>query len=270
LFHKPIHNLLKPHIVCYWFIQTKGIPVDTKMLPDGYSDIMINLGDPYEIVAMNGKANLINDSVFVGQRTGSLILRQPGTVNMIGIRLQPGSEFLLTGKQASTFVNEIVSLQEINCDESRQLLNDLKKGGLSDKEKLSLVEKVLLAQIKNTSVHTQKVLKRAVVMIMDRRGNMQVNELLKSCGLEYKQAERLFRKHVGLTPKMFAKVNRFYFAFTKVRTLSEADWLSVLHDCGYYDQSHFIRDFSFFSGLSPKRQLLSRRTLDDFFGFANV
>ncbi|CAN5182332.1 hypothetical protein BH10PSE6_BH10PSE6_10770 [soil metagenome] len=33
--------------------------------------------------------------------------------------------------------------------------------------------------------------------------------------------------------------------------------------CGYYDQSHFIRDFTKFSGMSPMKYLSSSHVMSD-------
>jgi AraC-like DNA-binding protein len=36
-----------------------------------------------------------------------------------------------------------------------------------------------------------------------------------------------------------------------VREATEPDWAAVALECGFFDQSHLIRDFGQFCGLSP-------------------
>lgn len=61
----------------------------------------------------------------------------------------------------------------------------------------------------------------------------------------------MFASEVGLTPKLYCRIRRFQQAREAVRNLGATDWTTVALDCGYFDQSHIIRDFQEFSGLSP-------------------
>ncbi|GAA4685353.1 helix-turn-helix domain-containing protein [Phytohabitans rumicis] len=58
-----------------------------------------------------------------------------------------------------------------------------------------------------------------------------------------------FRREIGLTPKMAARVLRFERAYA---ALGSADsWADIAVSCGYYDQAHLIRDFKEFAGAPP-------------------
>ena len=41
-------------------------------------------------------------------------------------------------------------------------------------------------------------------------------------------------------------------AATQHKTGEKVDLTDIAHNCGYYDQSHFINDFREFSGYTPK------------------
>jgi AraC-like DNA-binding protein len=70
-------------------------------------------------------------------------------------------------------------------------------------------------------------------------------------GLSERRFIDLFRAEVGLTPKLFSRIRRFH------RTLQSADaeaspgWAELATACGYFDQSHLIRDFHQFAALTP-------------------
>ncbi len=264
MFHKPVDAQLQGLVVCYWFIDATAIPHNTKMLPDGYSDIMINLGEPYKLVSHDGSISIIDGSVLFGQRTKPLLLQQPGIVRMIGIRLMPGTEFLFSGVKASDLVNSFMPLTAIN-----NKLSDIQQSlttASTDADRIKYTEALLLALL-YTDAGAEKAL-QATGIVMEAKGDVVVEDIARQVGVSYKQLERLFAKHVGLSPKAFARVHRFYSAFAQVRALQKANWMQVLHSCGYYDQAHFIKDFSYFAGVTPSIQFSAKDTLDDFFGFA--
>jgi AraC-like DNA-binding protein len=54
-----------------------------------------------------------------------------------------------------------------------------------------------------------------------------------------------------MTPKLFSRIQRFQQTRTFIQQNPSPNWASLALDLGYFDQSHFIREFLEFSGLSP-------------------
>jgi AraC-like DNA-binding protein len=79
----------------------------------------------------------------------------------------------------------------------------------------------------------------------------KVSEVCGRIGLSSRRLIELFRREVGLTPKVFSRVRRFQHVLETVRLGKRVDWPRVALDCGYYDQAHFIHEFQAFSGLTP-------------------
>ena len=70
-------------------------------------------------------------------------------------------------------------------------------------------------------------------------------------GLSHTRFIRLFREAVGLTPKLFCRIQRFRAVVERTAGAVAIDWARVAATCGYFDQAHLIRDFQAFSGTSP-------------------
>lgn len=267
MFYQARHPRLQSKIVTYWFIRSQGIPSGTKMLPDGFSDIMINLGAPYRINRPGGTSEEIKGSALFGQRNTSLYLEQPGEVNMVGIRLQPGTEYSFSGRAAHNLLNQSLPLHELHAEALAVCEQELIRPGISDSEKTTAIEQLLLSLLDQHHCPGHEKTDAAAQLILQHKGHISLDGLLQELQLSYKQAERLFKKHIGLPPKMFIRIHRFYHAFTRVRAAGKVNWMEVLHHCGYYDQAHFIKEFAFFAGLPPSRQASAQNTLDEFFGF---
>ncbi len=67
-----------------------------------------------------------------------------------------------------------------------------------------------------------------------------------------KTYERYFLNYLGVTPKQYANICRFNSVLKYLETASELpDWQDCVVKFGYYDQSHFIREFKRYSGKTP-------------------
>ena len=75
--------------------------------------------------------------------------------------------------------------------------------------------------------------------------------LSEHVGLSARRFTRLFTLEVGLTPKLYARIKRFERMLRLHAGRRCADWSEVAQHCGYFDQSHLIRDCKSLSGFTP-------------------
>jgi len=76
--------------------------------------------------------------------------------------------------------------------------------------------------------------------------------------------ENLFKKWVGLSPKLFARIIRFSYIFQLVQDNNQS-WSSLAYEAAYYDQSHFIRNFKSFTGENPADYSFDEENMANFF-----
>ncbi len=75
--------------------------------------------------------------------------------------------------------------------------------------------------------------------------------LKNTLGIDYRTLERRFKTTVGLTPKEFSRVILFKNVYKAFRDNPIKDAAFFLDWC-YYDQSHYIKEFKYFMGNTPK------------------
>jgi AraC-like DNA-binding protein len=90
-------------------------------------------------------------------------------------------------------------------------------------------------------------------LIESRAGQITVGELSREMGMSMRTLERVFMEEVGLAPKRVLRYLRYQAALRRLRSRTFRTQADLAYECGYSDQSHFIRDFHFFSGKSPGR-----------------
>lgn len=75
--------------------------------------------------------------------------------------------------------------------------------------------------------------------------------LSEHVGLSTRRLARLFTLEVGMTPKLYSRIKRFERVLSLMRSAQSVDWSELALNCGYFDQSHLIRDCKAISGFTP-------------------
>lgn len=78
-----------------------------------------------------------------------------------------------------------------------------------------------------------------------------VSFVTASLGMSPRRFIARFHDVVGLTPKRWVRVQRFQNVLRAIAAGRPVRWADVAAACGYFDQSHLIRDFRAFSGVCP-------------------
>ncbi len=82
--------------------------------------------------------------------------------------------------------------------------------------------------------------------------NPDVNDLVAMTGMSSRQIERLALKVYGSSPKLLARKYRTLQAAVRLGLQPDAGW-EIAAAGVFYDQSHFIRDFKTFVGMTPSQ-----------------
>ncbi len=92
----------------------------------------------------------------------------------------------------------------------------------------------------------------ATALIEAYGGQIKVGEVASILNVSTRALERQFSKILGITPKHFIRLVRFQKAVERLKKISKIENLAdIAHDSGYFDQSHFIKDFKSLSGQLP-------------------
>lgn len=90
----------------------------------------------------------------------------------------------------------------------------------------------------------------ALQLIERTDGRIDIGEVGRVANLSRPHLSRLFREHVGVTPKVFARLRRFEAIVDRVRAGS-GSWSSIAADLGFSDQAHLAREVRALSDHTP-------------------
>jgi AraC-like DNA-binding protein len=124
-----------------------------------------------------------------------------------------------------------------------------------------ILSSYLWQQIQVNNANTDETTHYALGQIIQANGNIELKELLKEINMTERTFERKFNHHVGISPKLFARICRFQTSLQQLKSSNYNKLSDIAFDNGYADQSHFIRAFKEFAGYSPN-QLSKQKNTD--------
>ena len=92
---------------------------------------------------------------------------------------------------------------------------------------------------------------RATDLIVRANGMLPIQQLTDKLYIGQRHFERKFKHITGYTPKEFSRITKFRYATRVLRQMKGEDMQQLAIDCGYYDPSHFIKEFRKLSGSNP-------------------
>ncbi|HVU18604.1 MAG TPA: helix-turn-helix transcriptional regulator [Candidatus Didemnitutus sp.] len=113
--------------------------------------------------------------------------------------------------------------------------------------RVAQLEAFFLARLRTAAA--DPLVEAAVKWIRSGNGNGRIEELTRHIGLSQSALERRFRRSIGITPKRYASLLRFRHSIALLSF--GADLTTVANSAGYFDQSHFVREFRNATGFSP-------------------
>jgi AraC-like DNA-binding protein len=176
---------------------------------------------------------------YIGETTSVLVRFSPQGATCLGV---PASE--LFGRSVS--LDEVLPVWRV-----RELQERIQE---NPAQAVSLVGS-FLAGLPFTR---DRLITRAIAMLETfPEKDALVSEVARELGLSERQLERRFLQRVGMTPKRYTALHRFERTLALLGGVSSLT--SAALDAGYYDQSHFIREFRRFAGTTPGRFLRGSR-----------
>lgn len=80
---------------------------------------------------------------------------------------------------------------------------------------------------------------------------LSVSQYAYKANMSIRNFERRFTEQVGVSPKFYIRLVRFNEVVKNKSMHPAKNWISVAHECGYYDQMHMIKDFKQFADSNP-------------------
>jgi AraC-like DNA-binding protein len=251
--HKP-NTALSRYIECIWILNGRNNETNSivePLVPGGRTELIFSRSEIlWHGSNLKNKAERISSSFLLGQRNCVKYITCLNHYSSLGVRLRCGCLPVFCGVHANTYSNRITLLNTIfgaEIDHVTETVFEAKN--IADR--IQIIELWLERNITELNSDWQDLQEyQEKITAAENAGPMTIKMLSKAYGWNDKKTERLFLRYVGFTPTQFIKIIRFRRSVEKLFSGYE-NLTDLAYESGFYDQSHFIREFYRYAGNKP-------------------
>jgi AraC-like DNA-binding protein len=248
---RPPAAALAPFVDYLWALRDADAPhARERIVPSGTLELVVNLDEDELRIYDGDRCRRLSGVVVSGAYRRYFVIDTREHASIVGVHFRPGGAYGVLGVDPAALVDQHVDLDTLWGRSAGELRERLCSAA-GAAERFAILDGVLLARLAPRRRHP------AVAVAIDRlrQPGASVGDIADEVQLSHRRLIELFTREVGMTPKLFGSVRRLERALSQAQATSCVDWARLAAACGYFDQSHMIRDFTTLAG-SPPGELL--------------
>lgn len=226
-------------------------------LPSRHMTFIISIGDPINVVRQTSPLQLPEQYrvVVSGLQATAAMIAHDGTQEGVLVELSPLGSSALFRMPAGELWDRSAEASTVLGRAGDELWERVQLAR-SWTERFQACDDVLMGWLRESG--TADVVARSWRAIVGSGGEVGVQDLAGRAGYTRQHLTRLFRRELGLGPKLASRVVRFDRAARMLRASPPSIPMTpatlpadVAAACGYADQAHLCRDFADLAGCTP-------------------
>jgi len=234
----------------YWC--SSGLPVLADRLRAELGQVRFVVAGRLRYTYADGRIVDCPDVLVSGPTTSPVITQAFGPFSVFGAGLMPAGWSSLIGVDADELGDQTIDLGGIAGERATaareamgNAVSDAMRVDIADRFFLDLLERARPVPLWFTTLTDDW---------LTATQDPGVDALVEATGMSQRQVERWARRHYGASPKLLARKYRTLQAAVRLGNGDSGSW-SDAAGTAFYDQSHFIREFRQFIGMTPTRFL---------------
>lgn len=252
-------KILAPYIKHYLFLESAHDQhKKLRLFSDGNTGMVFLLNE--NNLSINHSQHLPHSFLY-GQISHFQDLAFSEQASFIIVVFQPDGLYRLLGIPAIELKDQIISSQEIFGSLANNLYDSLFNITYTTEIINALNTFFYELSLKRQSPG-QTLLPKVLQHIDQHKGLVTIEQLVNYTGYTERHIERTFAQQVGMSPKKYVNIIQLHSFLKLLRNKpTEANLTSISYESGYFDQSHLIRMFKKYTGITPSQYLNSTNRL---------
>jgi AraC-like DNA-binding protein len=245
---------LLPYIKHYLFLKSDGGSIKKlRLFTDGNTGIVLTFKNSLISDYKNHATyDYLPDSFVYGQLTEFKDIYLFGETSLLIVVFQPSGLNKITDIPADKLRDNIIRTEELFGRQAIELQEKLSEQ-TNIQDKFSLLNAFFIKIIDRRTFTNNLIIQASLHLIIQKKGLVSVNQLVKYTGYTERHIERKFTESIGLNPKMFTNIVKLHSFLRYLKEKPSNNPITVIaYEAGYSDQSHLVKEFKKYTGMTPK------------------
>ncbi|MEV6303658.1 AraC family transcriptional regulator [Actinoplanes sp. NPDC051861] len=220
-----------------------------RIAPTGSTVAVVVLGDPIRLVAGDGPPFVAGEGFLLGPHDRPVVNEPLGETWCFGMVTTAVGCRALFGVRPASVRGRVVDLAGV-WPAAAALRRGLLEGGTLD----------LVAEALSPGAPSHALVRcEAAVHMLEADPLRPIAGVAAALGVSHGHLDREFTETVGLSPRIVARILRLRALLAEIDVYAPVDWPGLAAAHGWFDQSHFIRDFRRHTGVTPSAYVAAQR-----------
>ncbi|MEZ5892228.1 MAG: AraC family transcriptional regulator [Parvularculaceae bacterium] len=264
-YHLPRADLLE-FVRAYYVYETSESALQPLCAEMGNIRVVLNGGGILH--TPDGRQHYNSSAFLIGPTLGACFMEAEPNTKVFGIGIRPKGWMLLCGMSAEEAADQVIDLTAFAGGLARSAIDELRNA--SDMASMAAAADRFFASLiaRRVSRSTAGYSDALAHWLLDP-GELGIDDLMAAMDVSRRTTDRIAKLYFGASPKYLQRKYRALRAADRIRA-GVGDWMSAAGG-PYYDQSHFIKEFRTFVGVTPGQfighqasliaEIQSRRTI---------
>jgi AraC-like DNA-binding protein len=254
---------LRPYVERLWgweSIGTEIVELPTLLSGTG-AEMFFHYRMPFR-QRLAGNDRALDEAHLVCVRRKPIVLNSQDNIGFLAVRFRAGQLHRFVDLPGRDLIDQTLSIAELWISGGRRLSLDVFNAP-SKNCALEALQRFLVDRLERG--RTDELVERATAMIYRSHATTSIQQLASQLDVTRRELERRFKKLTAQTPVEFRKLSRLQHVMRELLLDPSARVLDVVLSHGFYDQAHFIHEFSQFKLGAPLKHLAVARAKSHFY-----